>query len=200
MDNDDTELQSWIAPYSSISTIVMYWSAMLGFLFWLDHPHAVDALPATAVSNWGRGFGGMIVCVVVCLAVVVAGYYSLLLARAVDRSLVERALAGLRALLFLIPPVVFICASIICITMYLGLFPHQATGYSPLYTSAFFAWHYFLWLVPGVAEYLFPIKAMITHTSAATEMMAQMCRAAAFVTLIGAVIPALGRDRSYEPA
>ena len=57
--------------------------------------------------------------------VITAGYRSLLERTAADRSLAARSLAGLRALLFLIPTVVFTCAFVVCATMYFDVIPHQ---------------------------------------------------------------------------
>ena len=191
MYDDSTSLRSWAVEFSRVIWIVVYWAIALWFMFWVDP--STKALPPMDMLNWSRGFWYMIVGSAVCLLVAVFGYCGLPDQRAVDRSVVERSLAGLRALLFLIPPVVFALAFAIGATMFLGLFPHQGVGYNVIYTAAVFVWHHFLWLPPDFAQNLFPTQTVIVHTDATTAVLALMCRVAAIVTLIAALVPALGR-------
>jgi hypothetical protein len=169
----------------------VYWSIALWFMFWANP--SSKALPPMDMPNWGRGFWSMIIGSAVCLFVAIFGYYGLPDQRAADRSIAERWLAAVRALLFLIPPVVFACAFAIGATMFLGLFPHQGVGYNVLYAGAVFAWHHFLWLPPEFAQDLLPTQSVIIRTNATTAVLALMCRAAAIVTLMAAVVPTLGR-------
>jgi hypothetical protein len=196
MDNDQTWFRALMPDLSRVPGIVIVWSLALLLMFWAGKPSA--GVPAADVPNWGRGFGLAILCAAICLFAIVVGYNSLLEERAAGRRLAARLLVGLRAMLFLIPLVVFACAYIIRATMSLGLVPHQGTGHSVAYTSQVFAFHYFLWPAPDLADYLFPIRSVLMHTNAATEMLAQMCRAAAIVALLGAVVPALDR-RALPP-
>jgi hypothetical protein len=191
MDDDSNPFRAWAAEFSRVIWIVGYWSIALWFMFWADP--SSKALPPIDMPNWGRGFWYMVVGSAICLLAAVFGYYGLPDQRAADRSVVERSLAGLRALLFLIPPVVFACAFAIGATMFLGLFPYQGVEYNVLYAGAVFAWHHFLWLPPDFAQNLFPTQTVIVHTDATTAVLALMCRVAAIVTLIAAVVPALGR-------
>jgi hypothetical protein len=191
MEDDDTSLRSWAVQFSHTSSIAAYWAAALWFMFWAD-PSA-KSLPPMDMPNWGWGFWQMIFCSAICLFVAIFGYYGLPNQRAADRSFVERGLAGLRALLFLIPPVVFALAFAIGATMFLGLFPRQGVGYYVIYSGAVFAWHHFLWLPPDFAQSLFPTQSVIVHTDATTAVLAQICRAASIVTLIAALVPTLGR-------
>ena len=200
MDDDQTLFEAWTSPFSRDWAIALSWAAMLVFMFWANqsrrHGPAGDRVAKLGPGvlgghRWRRGLP---------VDDTVSGYYWLLKKKAVDRSFVARSLAGLRTLLFLIPPVVFTCAFVISATMLLGLFPHQGLGYGAMHAAVYFTWHYLLWLIPGFARYFFPIQSMIIHTNATTEVLAQMCRAAAIVTLIAALAPTLGRNHSHEPA
>jgi len=194
MDDDYMSFREVASEFSRLIWIVLIWSTMLWFLLWPSNAYMTSVPPAGRPAS-GRGFWAIVIAGVICLVVIIIGYIGLWEGRAADRSLVARCRVGLRAILFLVPLVVFACACVVCAAMFHGVIPYQGYGYNALYGSVVFAWHYFLWMGPAFAEYLFPIESVIRHPNAATEMLAQMCRVAAIITLTGAVAPTVGRRR-----
>lgn len=181
------------SDFSRVTGIVLSWAATLWFMFWADH--SATSWSLANAPDWKRGFWGVVYCCVLCLFILIVGYTRLLEERPATKRFVPRLVIMCRAFLFLFPIVAFTCAFFVCAFMYIGLFPYQGEGYSALYTASLFSFHYYLWMVPYLSDAMVSLDAVIVNTDGNTYALAQMCRVAAVVTLIGTGVPALYRRR-----